>query len=131
MYMLAFMYPHQPGQPFNYQHFIGVHLPLGIGLTEKYLGLKPVKIVVHTPTAGGDGTADSARYGAVSHVYFETEAEVNKFATLFSFEEAARRLSDDFKNYTPQPPEILIAQVHELDSSVMAEFVDKFKTGMI
>lgn len=130
MYMLAFMYPHQPGQPFNYQHFLDVHLPLGLGLTEKYLGLKPLRLVVHTPTRGGDGSPDSARYGAVSQIFFATETEVSRFATLFSFEEAARRLSEDFKNYTPHPPEILIAQVHELGPDALDGFVTKFKTQM-
>lgn len=130
MYMLAFMYPHEPGTTFNYDHFIDVHLPLGIGLTEKYLGIKPTHMVVHDGTTGADGTADSARYGAISCCYFDSRDAVDKFATLFSFEEAARRLSEDFANYTPHPPEIIVSRVHRLDGSVMDAFVHKFKTEM-
>lgn len=113
MYMVAFMYPNRPGATFNYDHFVRVHLPLGLGLTKKHLGLKPKKIVVYSPTRSGDPTA-LPPYIAISSVFFETQAEADKFARLFEVEEAAHRLSADFPNYTPVPPEVLVAKVSEL-----------------
>ena len=114
MHILSFLYPHEKGYVFNKEHFIKVHLPLGIGLTHKHLGMKPVKIVVFVPTRGGDGSPDSAPYGAISSVYFETRAEVDRFATLFDYQEAAERLSADFKNYTPHPPQVMLSETVDL-----------------
>lgn len=114
MHVLTFMYPNEPGATFDRNHFVNVHLALGLGLTEKHLGIKPEKVVFYTPTRGGDGESSSARYCAVSSVFFRTEAEVNRFSQLFEVEEAARRLSEDFQNYTPHPPEILIGAVTEI-----------------
>lgn len=113
MYMVAFMYPNRPGATFNYDHFVKVHLPLGVGLTKKHLGIKPKKIVVYSPTRSGDPAA-LAPYITISSVFFETQADADKFARLFEVEEAARRLSADFPNYTPAPPEVLVAKVSEL-----------------
>lgn len=113
MYMVAFMYPNRPGATFNYEHFVKVHLPLGLALTKKHLGLKPKKIVVYSPTRNGDPAAP-APYITISSVFFETQGEADKFSRLFDVEEAARRLSADFPNYTPAPPEVLVAKVAEL-----------------
>lgn len=114
MHILAFMYPNEPGAKFDKDHFLKVHLPLGLGLTAKHLGLKPQKVVLYTPTRGADGQSESARYCAISSVFFNTEAEVGKFSGLFDVEEAARRLSEDFPNYTPHPPEIVTGEVTEI-----------------
>ena len=100
MYIVAFMYP-SGNRTFDYDHFVNVHLPLGVGLTEKYLSIKPDKIVVYTPISGGDGKLSSSPYCAISSVYFSSEEDAKAFSTLFTFEEAARRLSEDFANYTP------------------------------
>ena len=50
MYMVAFMYPNKKGATFNFEHFVKVHLPLGLHQTFKHLGIKPVKLVVYSPT---------------------------------------------------------------------------------
>ena len=125
MHMVAFMYPNRPGETFNYDHFVKVHLPLGVGLTKKHLDLKPKKIVVYAPTRSSDPNAQ-APYIAISSVFFETQAEADKFARLFEVEEAARRLSADFPNYTPAPPEVLVAKVSELTD--MDELIQRFAT---
>lgn len=122
MYMVAFMYPNAPGATFNFEHFVNVHLTLGLGLTEKHLKLKPVKIVVYSPTSGAGGTL--APYITMSSVYFATREEAETFSGLFGVEEAARRLSADFPNYTPGPPDVMLAEVVELTD--MQGFVDRF-----
>ncbi len=114
MYMVAFMYPNEPGATFNFEHFVKVHLPLGLHQTFKHLGVKPTKLVVYSP-AWNVGKPDVLLpYIAISSVFFETRAEAEKFSGLFGFEEAARLLSADFPNYTPGPPDVMMAEVTEL-----------------
>jgi hypothetical protein len=114
MFMVAFMYPNSAGGKFNFEHFVNVHLPLGLSLTRKHLHVTPTKIVVYSPTWNVGDPAATAPYITVSSVFFATRAEAEKFAGLFGVEEAARLLSADFPNYTPGPPEVMMAEVTEL-----------------
>ncbi len=125
MYMVAFLYPNAENGNFNYEHFVTVHLPLGLALTKKHMNIKPKKIVVYSPTRGADGTPETAAHITISCVYFETEEEANIFSGLFSYEEAARLLSEDFPSYTPCPPDVLISKVTELTD--MDGFIDTGK----
>jgi hypothetical protein len=111
--MVAFCYPNKQGGAFNYQHFVDVHLPLGLHQTFKHLGLKPVKLVVYSPTWNVGNPAALLPYIAISSVFFRTRAEAEKFSGLFAVEEAARLLSADFPNYTPGPPDVMMAEVTE------------------
>jgi hypothetical protein len=115
MYMVAFMYPNKPGATFNLEHFIKVHLPLGLHQTFKHLAIKPKKLVVYSPTWNVGQPGALLPYIAISSCFFETRAEAEKFSGLFGFEEAARLLSDDFPNYTPGPPDVMMAEVTELN----------------
>ena len=114
MHVLAFMYPNAPGKVFDIDHWRNVHLPLGLGLTNKYLGIRPKKVVLLSPTAGGDLHGDSAPYGGIAMVMFESREAAEKLATLFEFKEAADRLSADFANYAAGPPSIMVSEVHEV-----------------
>ncbi len=125
MYMVAFMYPASPDRAFDYAHFVNVHLPMGVGLTEKYLHIRPEKIVVYTPIVDGEGKTTNVPYSAISSVFFATEADAKTFCTLFTYEEAARRLSEDFANYTPGAPDLIMAEVHELHD--MDRWIRDFK----
>lgn len=125
MYMVAFMYPNTENGSFNFDHFVNVHLPMGLSLTQKHLSIKPKKIVVYSPTRGADGTPASAAYITISSVFFDSREEADIFAGLFEVEEAARRLSADFANYTPAAPDVLIAKVTELTD--MDGMIDAFE----
>lgn len=114
MYMVAFMYPNKVGGTFNREHFLNVHLPLGLSQTLKHLGLRPLKLVVYSPAWNVGNPAALLPYIAISSVFFDSRADAEKFSTLFSFEEAARLLSADFVNYTPGPPDVMMAEVTEL-----------------
>ena len=114
MYMVAFMYPNAEGAVFDFEHFVNVHLPLGVGLTDQHLHLKPRKIVIYSPTRGGDGRPGSAPYITISSVFFDSREAAETFAGLFNVEDAARRLAADFPNYTPAAPEIMLAEVTEI-----------------
>ena len=102
------------GQQFDYDHLVNVHLPLGVGLTEKHLKIKPKKIVIYSPVHGPDNTPESSPHAAITNVYFDTKEEAETFLRLFEVEEAARRLSEDFPNYTAGPPSVLLARVSEV-----------------
>jgi hypothetical protein len=115
MYMVAFMYPNKAGGTFDYEHFVNVHLPLGLSQTLKHLQLKPKKLVVYSPTWNVGNPSALLPYIAISSVFFETRTEAEKFSGLFAVEEAARLLSADFPNYTPGPPDVMMAEVTELD----------------
>ena len=119
MYMVAFMYPSDPAatdrSEFNYEHFVNVHLPMGLALTKQHLNIKPQKIVVYSPITNGEGGYSERPYCAISSVFFSAESDAKTFCTLFSYEEAARRLSEDFANYTPGAPDVIMAKVSELN----------------
>ena len=120
MYMVAFCYPNKEGGTFNYEHFVNVHLPLGLAQTLKHLNLKPKKLVVYSPAWNVGNPRALLPYIAISSVFFETKAEAEKFSGLFGFEEAARLLSADFPNYTPGPPDVMMAEVTEfLDADAL------------
>lgn len=123
-YMVAFLYPTGDSGWFDYDHFVNVHLPLGIGLTGKHLGLRPERIVVYNPCCDADGSREQAAFAAISSVFFKTEQEARTFCTLFTVEEAASRLSADFANYTAGAPEVLMAEVRELSDmdAMLARF---------
>lgn len=114
MHMLAFLYPAAPGEHFDETHWKDVHLPLGLGLTDKHLGIRPEKILLFAPGRGGDLSHDSAPFSAIAAVIFDDKDAVERFSTLFDYEEAARRLSEDFPNYTPGPPMILVSELREV-----------------
>jgi hypothetical protein len=115
MYMVAFLYPNKAGATFNFEHFVNVHLPLGLAQTLKHMGLKPTKLVVYSPTWNVGNPNALLPYIAISSVFFNTRAEAETFSGLFGFEEAARLLSADFPNYTPGPPDVMMAEVTELN----------------
>ena len=134
MYMVAFMYPADRAvkdrSEFDHEHFVNVHLPMGLALTKKYLHIEPQKIVVYSPITDGDGSFADRPYCAISSVFFESEAEARTFCTLFSYEEAARRLSEDFANYTPAAPDVIMAEVSELnDISAMINQFEQQEAG--
>lgn len=128
MYMLAFMYPNGE-RAFDIDHWRNVHLPLGLGLTDKYLGVRPTRITLLSPTRGGDLQTESAAFGGVAICIFDKQKDVEKFSTLFEFEEAAQRLSADFPNYTAGPPQIMISEIHEVTE--IDAMIENFKNSEV
>ncbi|KQX20762.1 hypothetical protein ASD39_04180 [Sphingomonas sp. Root50] len=127
--MLAFLYPSAPGHVFDVGHWKDVHLPLGLGLTDKHLGIRPRKILLFGPARGGDLQADSAPFAAMAAVVFDDREGAERLATLFEFEEAARRLSADFPNYTAGPPAILISEIKEVTD--IDAMIERFYEGEV
>ena len=82
MFMVAFMYANKPGGVFNLEHFIKVHLPLGLYQTFKHLGVKPLKLVVYSPTWNVGNPQALLPYIAISSVFFATRAEAEKAGAM-------------------------------------------------
>ena len=113
MHIVAFMYPNRDGASFNYDHFVKVHLPLGVALMKKHVNLVPEKIVVYSDTRNG-AAETTPPYGAISSVFFNNRKDAETFVGMFRIEAARSLLTADFPNYTPAPPEVLVAEVAEL-----------------
>lgn len=121
MHALSFLYP-AGSQPFDAVHWKEVHLPLGLGLTDKHLGIRPDRIMLFHAIRGGDLQDASAPYGAIATCIFSDKEQVEAFSTLFEFEEAARRLSEDFPNYTAGPPNVMVCEIRDVtDIDAMIE----------
>lgn len=129
MHMLAFLYPAAPGHRFDVAHWKDVHLPLGLGLTDKHLGIRPSRILLFGPGQGGDLQADSAPFEAIAVVIFDDRESVERFSTLFAFEEAAQRLSADFPNYTAGPPAVLVSEIKEVTD--IDAMIERFYEGEV
>lgn len=127
MHALAFLYPAAAGHVFDVDHWKNVHLPLGLGLTDKHLGIRPRKILLFGSARGCDLQAGSAPFGAIAAVCFDDRESVERFSTLFEFEDAARRLSEDFPNYTAGPPAVLISEIREV--SDIDAMIERFYAG--
>jgi hypothetical protein len=124
MHVLTFMYPTAPGGTFNVEHYFRVHLPMGAGLAWKHLEIAVKKMIIQTVRGPENGGLE-APYYVLCHVPFETREEADRLATLFADEEARRRLSEDWPNYTPISPVAMLSEWTVLENmdELRARFV--------
>jgi hypothetical protein len=125
MHVLTFMYPTAPGGTFDFEHYFKTHLPLGAGLAQKFLQINVSKMIVQSVRGPEQGGLD-APYYVLCHVPFETREEADRLATLFSYEEARRRLSEDWPKYTPVSPLAVLSEWTVLEN--MDELRERFTT---
>lgn len=109
MHVLTFMYPTAPGGTFDFEHYFRTHLPLGAGLAKKFLDINVSKMIIQSVRGREQGGID-APYYVLCHVPFETREEADRLATLFSYEEAARLLTEDWPKYTPVSPLAVLSE---------------------
>ncbi len=127
MHVLTFMYPTAPGGKFDFEHYFKTHLPLGAGLARKFLQLDVSKMIIQTVRGPEEGGLE-APYYMLCHVPFETREEADRLASIFSYEEAARRLSEDWPNYTPVSPVAMVSEWTVLEN--MDELRARFATEL-
>ncbi|OGT85172.1 MAG: hypothetical protein A3H91_05380 [Gammaproteobacteria bacterium RIFCSPLOWO2_02_FULL_61_13] len=118
MFCVSIMYPNTPSSTFNLKHYLETHMPLGIGLLERHAGMVPQRIEVQTPGPAPDGAA--APYHCICNLYFEHQADVEKFAQLLQNEVAARLLQADWPNYTAAAPVAQFGICRTLDAKALA-----------
>ena len=115
MYVVNVMYPNEPGSEFNMQHYLDVHMPMGVGLLHKLFGVKPRRVEIQADTYGADRTSATAKYHCVCVLYFDTKEEADQFTGVFENEEAAAMLAADWPNYTVGEPVVLLGRSFDLD----------------
>ena len=118
MYCVSILYPNTPGSVFNLKHYLDVHMPLGIGLLQRQMGMVPQRIEVQAPGLGLDGAG--AAYHCICNLYFEHQADVEKFAQLLQNEVAARLLQADWPNYTVAAPVAQFGICRTLDATALS-----------
>ena len=123
MYCCTFLYPRPKNREFDYEYHRDVHMPLGIALTDRFLGIRPKMFWIERID---EGVANSSEpYAAIVHLLFESEEELRVFATLNDFPEAARLFAEDYPKYTEGFPEARISRwTHDDD---MQGLIDKYR----
>ena len=116
MYCVRIYYPNKPGSSFNWKHYLDVHLPLGLGLLSKYVGVTPIKVEIDQ-NISTDGKGGDAAYHCICSEYFADQKSAEAMLGFFEIEEPRRLLSEDWLNYTETDPEITISEVIEMDTT--------------
>ncbi len=114
MYCVKVLYPNTPGSSFNLDHYLKVHVPLGLGLLQKHCGVVPIRIeAAAKPYALVAGARPP--YHMIFSAYFKTRDEAESFKKLFDVEEAVRLQKEDWPNFSQSDPEIMITEIVEID----------------
>ncbi len=110
MYCVRILYPNKPGSNFNWKHYYDVHLPLGLGLLNKHVGIKPLKVEVDQNMSHG-GKPVHGPHHCICSLFFPDRRSAEAMVALFDIEEPRRLLTSDWPNYTEVDPEIEICEV--------------------
>jgi hypothetical protein len=110
-YAVSIRYPHKEGENFDFRHWADVHMPLGIATFKKANGITPRQVMVQHETFGMDGAPDSADAYATVWLLFDSRAGLDGFMQLHNDPVASADLSEDFGNYAPLPPQIVLGKV--------------------
>ena len=116
MYFVNVMYPNEAGSEFDMQHYLDVHMPMGVGLLHKLFGVKPSRIEIQADTYGPDRTHASAKYHCVCVLYFDKKEEADQFIGVFEDEQASAMLAADWPKYTVGVPVAFLGRSFDLDA---------------
>jgi hypothetical protein len=111
LYAVSIRYPRKQGEDFNFPHWADVHMPLGIATFARANGIIPRQVMVQHETFGMDGTPGSADAYATVWLLFETRAGLDGFMKLHNDPLASAELAEDFGNYAPLPPHVVLGEV--------------------
>jgi len=103
LYLFTFLYPRPQGRAFGYEHHQNVHMPMGLALVKKHLGVQPDFYWVER--IGENDPASQEKYAAIVHLCFAKEEDRDRILEMPGVAEAAQ-LQADYANYTDTPPEI-------------------------
>lgn len=109
MHVLTFMYPSAPGETFNFDHYFKTHLPMGAGLAKKFLDIDVSKMIIQS-VRGPEQGGIPAPFFVLCHVILKSKEEADRLAGIFAFDEAAKRLSEDWPKYTPLAPSAMVSE---------------------
>ncbi len=123
MFAVSIRYPRTEGADFDFEHWARVHMPLGIATFEQVNGIAPARVMVQHETFGMDGTPGSADSYITVWLLFDTEAGLQGFMRLHNDPAESRELEQDFDNYAPLPPQIVLGPVTVFED--MAAVLDR------
>ena len=115
MYVVNVMYPNEPGSEFDMQHYLDVHMPMGVGLLHKLFGVNPRRVEIQAETYGPDRTNATAKYHCCCVLYFDAKEEADQFIGVFENEAAAAMLAADWPNYTVGEPVVVFGRAFDID----------------
>jgi len=104
MVKVSVLYPSKPGNRFDVDYYVGVHMPMA----KRLLG-SAVKAISIEIGIAGEAPGSSAPYAAI--VGFTCES-VEAFASAFG--PVAVQLQGDVPNYTDITPQIQISEIREI-----------------
>lgn len=115
MYAVSIRYPRRPDETFDFRHWAEIHMPLGIATFQQANGMRPERVLVQHETFGMDGSPESADSYATVWLVFGTQAGLDGFMRLHNDAVASAELSEDFDNYAPSPPSIVLGELSVFD----------------
>jgi uncharacterized protein (TIGR02118 family) len=102
MTKISILYPQRAGARFDFEYYVGNHMPMSIGRLSAHPGFRGVS--VERGVAGVPGT--QTVYAAMCHFLFASLADF-----LAAFEPHAALLQGDMANYTDIQPLIQVSEV--------------------
>ena len=107
-YLYTFLYPRPKTRAFDYEHHRQVHMPMGVGLAKRFLGIEPNTFWIER--IDEDRPDSESPYCAIVHLLFEREEDRDKLSEMRNVPEAVH-LARDYDNYTDMPPEVRLSRV--------------------
>ena len=108
-------YPRIAGADFDLDHYLAVHVPLGVGLLWRHFGVKPDRVLLAHGTYGPDRTGASAPYDVVATMIFARKEDADRFIDVFQTPEAAALIQADWERFTKAQPIAVLGELRELD----------------
>lgn len=112
MYLFTFLYPRPRNRAFGYEHHQNVHMPMGLALVKKHLGVQPEFYWIER--IGENDPNSKEKYCAIVHLCFAKEEDRNRVLEMHAVSEAAQ-LNADYGNYTDAPPEVRLGRMVQVD----------------
>ena len=117
MYVFTFLYPRPKTRSFDYDYHRRVHMPMGLGLTKRHVGVQPKLFWIERIDEGNPDSKE--KYAAMVHLFFESREDRDKVHDIVHHADALRQLQEDYGNYTDTPPEVRMTR-WTLDDDISA-----------
>ena len=123
MYAFTFLYPRPKSRMFDYEYHRAVHMPMGLALVKRDLGVEPAMFWIERIDEGDPSSSE--QYCAIVHLMFTDREARDRMVTSRINPAAAEKLRSDYDNFTDIAPTIRISQV-TMDEDI-AGYIDRFE----
>jgi uncharacterized protein (TIGR02118 family) len=103
MVRISILYPNTPGSRFDFEYYVGKHMPRSIELLSSHAGFRGVSV---EKALDGALPGSAPAYAAMCHFLFESVG-----AFMAAFLPHAPELQGDIANYTDVAPVIQVNEV--------------------